>query len=261
MVDPFSYQGDPDYWKKTHEDLNLELATVVRCAWIANPPVSDLQLQLIPHYAGKHCLQSVRVSRLANEGATPAVAVGLLRDAVEALSIVALSISDDGKKARLLDKWNKERLSAGELRKHLEREVWPNISITGLWGETWADFWASLARSVQPYAHFSPLRMRWHQNVQFIEGQWHVLINHPSGDFEIYRAARIVAFQLLIFWAFAELVCVFNGAPSNQLVQLASHSQKAKEWLAKHDMFFQGKGWEIQLLPFVYPTGNEYWET
>lgn len=58
-------KGDPDYWKKTHEPLNVELQSVVRGTWADQPPVSDLQLQFIPHYTGKHCLESVRLSRLA----------------------------------------------------------------------------------------------------------------------------------------------------------------------------------------------------
>ena len=253
-------KGDPDYWKKTHEPLNLELQSVVAGSWADQPPIADLQLQFIPHYAGKHCLESVRISRLANEGGAHAVAVGLLRDAVEALSLVALGISHDPDKVRLLSQWNEERLSAGDLRKHLEAKVWPQVFITGLWGESWDSFWASLARSVQPYAHFSPLRMRWHQHVQIIDGKWHIWINHPSSAFEIYRAARLVAFQLLIFWAFAELVCAFDAAPRYQLSRLTSLAGGARQWLSTNYVFFQGEKWEVQLIPFVYPTGSQYWD-
>jgi hypothetical protein len=252
-------RGDPDYWKKTHEPLSVELQLVVRRAWVDRPPVEDLQLQYIPHYAGKHCLESVRLSRLANEGGAHAVAVGLLRDAVEALSLVALAISDDPEKVRILNQWNEERLSSGDLRKQLETRVWPSVTITGLWGEAWEIFWASLARAVQPYAHFSPLRMRWHQHVQIIDGKWHVWINHPAGDFEPYRAARVVAFQLLVFWAFAELVCAFNAAPANHLSRLTKFAGDARQWLSTNDVFFQGEKWDIQLMPFVYPTGPQYW--
>jgi len=102
-------KGDPEYWQKTHEPLHLELQAVVRGSWVDSPPVPELQLQYIPHYAGKHCLESVRLSRLANEGGAHAVGVGLLRDAVEALSLVALGISRDPDKVRLLGKWNDER--------------------------------------------------------------------------------------------------------------------------------------------------------
>jgi len=253
-------QGDPDYWKKTHEPLNLELQSVVRGFWADQPPISDLQLQFIPHYAGKHCLESVRLSRLANEGGAHAVAVGLLRDAVEALSIVALGISHCPDKIQLLNKWNEERLSAGEIRKYLEEKVWPKMSVTGLWGESWASFWADLAGSVQPYAHFSPLRMRWHQHMQIINGEWHLCINHPSGDFEIYRGSRVVAFQLLIFWAFAELVCTFESAPNEQISRITSLADDARRWLSTNEVFFKGEKWEVQLMPFVYPTGKQYWD-
>jgi len=252
-------KGDPDYWKKTHEPLNLELQSIVRSAWADHPPVDDLQLQFIPHYAGKHCLEVVRLSRLANEGGAHAVAVGLLRDAVEALSLVALGISHDSDKVSLLNQWNEDRLNPGELRKHLEAKVWPQVSITGLWGESWDSFWESFARSVQPYAHFTPLRMRWHQHMQIIDGKWHLWINHPSGDFEVYRGARVVAFQLLIFWVFAELVCVFDAAPRSQISRLTSLAGDARQWLSTNEVFFQGEKWQVQLMPFVYPNGSQNW--
>jgi hypothetical protein len=214
---------------------------------------------MFPHYAGKHCLQSVRLSRLANEGGAHAVAVGLLRDAVEALSLAALAISPNSEKVRLLREWNDERLSAGEVRKHLEARVWPSVTITGLLGEPWTKFWANLAGAVQPYAHFTPLRMRWHQHVDIIDGKWHFWVNHPSGDFELYRAARIGAFQLTVFWAFAEIVCAFNAGPGERVRNLALLANDAKLWLGKNEVFFQGEKWEVQLMPFVYPTEGRHW--
>jgi len=252
-------EGDPEYWKKTHEPLDRELQVVVREFWAHHPPVSEMQLQFIPHFAGKHCLESVRVSRLANEGGAHAIAVGLLRDAVEALGLVALSISRDPGRIDLLGRWSDERLSHGELRRHLEAKVWPSVSIQGLWGESWASFWASLARSVQPYAHFSPLRMQWHQRVQIVDGTWHIWINHPSGNFELYRAARVGAFQLLVFWAFAEVVCAFEATSSGMLERLSVLARDARQVLSTNDVFFTGSGWEIQLMPHIYPTGPQYW--
>lgn len=254
-----SVRGDPEYWQKTHEPLNLELQQVVRQAWTSYPPISDLQLQFIPHYAGKHTLESIVLSRLANEGGAHAVAVGLLRDAVEALSLVALAISHDSEKVVLLNRWNDEKLSAGEIRKHLEAAVWPTIAMSGLWGESWASFWASLAQSVQPYAHFSPLRMRWHQHVQIIDDKWHFWINHPDGDFDLYRAARVAAFQLVVLWCFAELVVAFSAASGAQLSRLAPLAANARVWLAENEVFFHGEKWGVQLMPFVYPTGPQYW--
>ena len=252
-------RGDSEYWRKTHEPLNLELQLVVRQAWANQPPVSDLQLQFVPYYAGKHCLETIRLSRLANEGGAHAVAVGLLRDAVEALSLVAVGICHDGEKLRILNEWNEEKQSAGDVRKYLERTVWPTVSISGLWGERWSDFWASLARAVQPYSHVSPLRLRWHQHVEIIDGKWHVWINHLAGDFELYRAARIGAFQLVLLWAFAEIVCAFAAAPAAHLSQLRTLANNARQWLSKNEVFFHGENWEVQLIPFVYPTSPRYW--
>ena len=54
----------------------------------------------------------------------------------------------------LLD-WKNGKKSHGEVRKALERAVWPRYGV-GLWSEPWSDFYANLARAVQPYAHYTP---------------------------------------------------------------------------------------------------------
>lgn len=83
---------DPLYWAKHFEPSHIALLRIVRGYWGQHPPVSDLQLQFTAHYAGKHCLESVVLSRLANEAGAHAIAVGLLRHAVEALeSLLFLS--------------------------------------------------------------------------------------------------------------------------------------------------------------------------
>ncbi len=256
--------GDPNYWQETHEPLNQELDKVVRGPWADRPPVEDVQLQLVPHYAGKHCLQSIRLSRLGNEGGAHAVALGLLRDAVEALSVVSLAISNHPRKIRLLSAWEEEKLTQGKLRQHLEADVWPGVTSTGLWGEPWADFWKNLAGAVQPYAHFSPLRMRWHQHIADCwqtDGKVKAIfcVNHPSGDFDLYRAARIVAFQLVLFWAFAEIILAFKSAPAVHLETLRTLADEARPWLCANEVFFKDEKWEVQLMPFVYPLDRRYW--
>jgi len=148
--------GHPQYWANHHEPLHIALLRVVRGFWCDSPPVNDLQLQFTAHYAGKHCLESVVVSRLANEGGAHAVAVGLLRNAVESLTLVAISICNHPDKIAVLQKWNEEKIAHGQLRQILERDVRPSTPLKGLWNQTWIEFWASLARAVQPYAHFSP---------------------------------------------------------------------------------------------------------
>ncbi len=84
----------------------------------------------------------------------------------------------------------------------------------------------------------------------------HLWINHPSGDGQLYRGARVSAFQLLIFWAFAEIVVALGAAPPEQLLRLKLLAREAREWLSKNEVFFQGEKWKIQLMPFVYPTNG-----
>jgi hypothetical protein len=245
--------GDPHYWTKHHEPLHLALLSIVRKEWANSPPINDLQLQFVAHYAGKHCLESVVIARLANEGGAHAVAVGLLRNAVESLSVVAMAISNYPEKVKMLERWNTEKVSPGKLREALETHVWPKVDLKGLWNQTWSDFWRSLARAVQPYAHFSPPLMRWHQRAEMKNDKFHLWINHPEGDFEQYRADRIATFQLLIFWVFAEMVCAFGAAPQFDIDNLRALSNLSKLKLSTSEVFFSGKDWEVQLLPFVFP--------
>jgi len=228
----------------------------VRGYWGQNPPVNDLQLQFTAHYAGKHCLESVVASRLANEAGAHAIAVGLLRHAVEALDIVAISICHHPDKLAILQRWNDEKISQGDVRRILEKDVWPLTPLKGLWNQPWADFWKSLSKAVQPYAHFSPPLMRWHQRVEMRGGKFFFWINYPGGDYEQYRGDRIAYFQLLVFWAFAEIVRAFHAAPENDLHSLATLADSSGQKLSASPVFFKGEGWDIQLIPFVFPKNE-----
>ena len=75
----------------------------------------------------------------------------------------------------------------------------------------------------------------------------------------MYRAARIGAFQLLLFWAFAEIVCAFAADAEAHLPRLRTLAGDARHWLSKNEVFFHGENWEVQLMPFVYPTDARYW--
>lgn len=245
--------GDPLYWAKHFEPLHIALAKVVRGHWVKEPPVMDLQLQYTAHYAGKHCLESVVASRMANEGGAHAVAVGLLRHAIEALNIVAISICHNPRKVAILQQWNDEKISQGDVRKILENEVWPLEPFTGLWNQSWTEFWRSLNKSVQPYAHFSPLMLRWHVKAEMRDGKLLFWINHPEGDAEQYKGDRIAYFQLLVFWTFAEIVRVFNAALKDDLTSLAALADEGRQKLSTSPFFFKDEEWDIQLLPFVFP--------
>jgi len=172
---------------------------------------------------------------------------------MEALSVVAMGISDCQDKVGILQKWEKEQLSQGEIRRALEQHVWATTELRGLWDESWSHFWRDLCGAVQPYAHFSPPLMRWHQRTEMRNGKFYLWVNHPEGGFEQYRADRIATFQLLVLWAFAELVCEFRAAPSDDIERLKEHAHLARQKLSKAPVFFHGENWGIQLLPFVFP--------
>lgn len=115
-------------------------------------PLAELALC---HHAG--CMEaSIHINRRGKHSA----AVCLIRQSVEALTIAEIGLQPAEFAEPLLAGWNKGKKSHGELRKALEREVWPNYG-SGLWDETWSEFYGNLARAVQPYAHYTSELQGW----------------------------------------------------------------------------------------------------
>lgn len=98
--------------------------------------------------------------------------------------------------------------------------------------------------------------MRWHQRAEMHEGEFLLWINYPEGDYEQYRADRIATFQLLVFWAFAEIICAFDAAPKVDLQTLSTIADSARTQLESAPIFFSGEKWDIQLILFIFPKND-----
>jgi hypothetical protein len=112
-------------------------------------------LMPIPELALCHHAGCIEAAGHANRRGKHSAAMCLVRQSLEALTVAEIGLQDPVFAGPLLDGWSAGKKSHGELRKALEREIWPSYG-TGLWDEPWAEFYGNLARAVQPYAHYSP---------------------------------------------------------------------------------------------------------
>jgi hypothetical protein len=149
---------------------------------------------------------------MANEKGKHLAAVCLVRQSIEALTIVEISLQKASFAQPLLDGWKAGKKKHGDLRKILEKEIWPTYG-SGLWDEPWSDFYGNLARAVQPYAHYTTE----------LEGWLHTVVDYNGGTkftsivgletYDPLQATRISLFHTLLTWMLGRLLLAHGGNP------------------------------------------------
>src|SRR5690606_5232861 len=129
--------------------------TSARYQRLSTPDLQSLAELAICHHAG--CLEA---SGHANRRGKHSAAVCLVRQSVEALTIAEIGLQPPAFAEPLLLGWKEGKKTHGDLRKALEKHVWPAYG-RGLWDESWAEFYGNLARAVQPYAHYTSELQGW----------------------------------------------------------------------------------------------------
>jgi hypothetical protein len=184
-----------------------------------------------------------------------AVAISLVRQCVESMTIVELGLQDTAFRDPLLEGWANETKSQGALRKALERQIWPRYG-SGLWNETWGKFFGEFARAVQPYAHYSQLLQGW-QLVSALgselrpsgDGNFHFIAQIGVNTYDGVKAARITLLHCLIAWAMGRILLA-NGGDSRidpkQIGELGAE-------LAKSELLGRGAlEWHQEFWPHMF---------
>jgi hypothetical protein len=118
-------------------------------------------VSLIPRLAFWHFQGCMETSSFCIQRGRYSVCMGILRQSVEALSVIDAGLQKDDKMRRhLIREWRSNQISLGELRRELDRSSWIHYG-KGLWDEKWSEFFADLSKAVQPYAHYSSNLMYW----------------------------------------------------------------------------------------------------
>ena len=213
---------------------------------------ANLTIALIPTCALHHIMGCLTASRSARRACSPAIAIGILRQSVEALSLVDMGLQEATFSESLLQEWAAGKRTNGAIRQVLEKHVWGRYG-NGLWTESWTEFYASLARAVQPYAHYSFGLVQWQMAVPELSrndgdrfsgvAAVHPYVSDPT------KLARIALFELLMVWVIGRLVianksnCVSHDSTA-AIAALGDH-------LRSSPLLFQLAGWETQFLPHV----------
>ncbi len=219
---------------------------------------TDFHLQTISRLALLHLTTCLETSNYANQDVNNfySVAICLLRHCVEALTVVDLGLQEPGFSGPRLEKWQKGTLSAGELRKCLEDEVWPAYG-KGLWSEPWAKFFGNLARAVQPYAHYTPELQGWQVKVVGFSGGPRFLANLAPRARDPIKTSRILRLQAIITWTLARLV-LFNRP--NSVWPIATATEDLGRALEASKLLWARSDWGTQLMPHVMYDPELDWQ-
>lgn len=217
--------------------------------------LADLTLDNVPYAATVHLAHCTEILGAANKEGRHALAIGLVRQCVEALSLIETGMLTPETSAPLLQKWLDDKLSLGALRREHEKSAWGNYG-AGLWQKPWAEFFGQFAKAVQPYAHYSPLLMGW----QFAappdssprDGR--MLIALGPKTYDPLKASRVTLLQCLLFWSLARIMVENKLSPGIPDLDL----KRMGESLAESEFLSGGHAtWSQEFLPHLWFTDGK----
>ena len=203
------------------------------------------------HLAG--CLEtSIEVNQQGKHSA----AICLIRQCVEALTIVEIGIQDESYAEPLLVAWSEGKKTQGQLRADLEQNVWPNYG-NGLWDEPWAKYFGNLSRAVQPYAHYSPELQGW-QWVTVTQFKWQKCY---CGNRDKYlrrtQSRGFTLLHVLVIWTLGRILLA--SKKSKEALQLFNHIAEVGQALASSKLLFHKEDWGVQLVPYMFFQPGYTW--
>jgi hypothetical protein len=241
-------------WKKIASDIGGRVLSLT-AREIEQKESSDLNVSVIPQLAVFHLEACLNASIEANARFQTSVAICLLRQCVEALTVIDLGLQTPRYRDPLLNDWHDGKTTTGSLRKELEVNVWTRYG-SGLWDEPWKDYFANLAKAVHPYAHYSPELMGWQMSIMAFDGRNRFLVATGPQQFEAVKASRLALLQSLIIWTLARLLLANSTSP--EVAKLSKQVDLLKTAIGSSKLLFKSKDWSDELMPHVafYPGKN-----
>lgn len=218
--------------------------------------VGDLTLSTIPLISLHHFLECYETASEANLQGRHAVALGLLRQALEALSIAEIGISRPVSEKELISLWFENKKNVGYIRKVLEVESWPKYG-AGLWDEPWSEFWGNLSKVVHPYAHFSGLLLGWRYAEHPGSFDQPRLMAIGFSQYDPLKASRVTLLWSIVWYALARIISSQAGSAWGLV-----HRDQILEWgthISKSKLLFKGGTWDSQLLPHMMFKDGTSW--
>lgn len=222
--------------------IGMGVATA-RAHRLSSIDLQSLSELAISHHAG--CMEAIGY---INKRGKHSTAICLVRQSVEALTIAEIGLQRASFAEPLLAAWKEGKKSHGELRKALEKEIWPAYG-AGLWEETWAEFYGNLARAVQPYAHYSSELQGWQFATVSHENDQQFIAMIGLETYDPLQATRITLFQMLLTWMLGR-VLLAHGKSSDVLANREKIVRLGRELGASKLLFKRGEWW-TQLAPHM----------
>ncbi len=225
------------------------------CA-VARTNQMPTELWALPELALCHHANCLRASIHANGEGCHSAAICLVRQSIEALTVFEIGIQPPDFAVPILSSWNDGNKSHGELRKALEKDVWPAYG-TGLWDERWADFYGNLARAVQPYAHYTPKLSGW-QYVTVESDDKGALVSFGLVTQDPLKMTRIALFHMLLTWMLGRILLV-HGKNTDALDRRAS-IMLLGQTLGQSKLLHHRGDWWMQLAPGMFFRAGHNWK-
>jgi hypothetical protein len=217
---------------------------------------SNPDLALVRQASGCHLAGCLETSCVANERGKHSVAIALVRQALEALTLIDLGLHPSTFSDPVLDRWKSGRISHGEIRAHLEKEVWHSYG-HGLWAEPWSEFFGNLARAVQPYAHYTPELQGWQDQVIEQHGEREATITVGLLTYDPLKASRVTLLHMLLAWALGRILLVHRDNPDVLAREAEIHL--LGESLSQSKLLIKNQKWGVQLLPHMWFRPGVNW--
>lgn len=183
------------------------------------------QVKFSPTLAHWFILDTLLLSNTANRDGMHANALALLRQCIEAISVIELGICQHKDAETMLLKWDADEVTPGKLRSWLQDNVWVSYG-TGLWNEPWHVFMREFAAAIQPYAHYCRNLAQWQLRLHgFVEtedsdGSLHGLIELRPRAYDSQKATRITLFHALITYMLGRIWMTTNHHKDKNFVNL-----------------------------------------
>jgi hypothetical protein len=230
--------------------IGMGVATA-RSHRLSTPDLQSLAELALCHHAG--CIEA---GGHANRRGKHSAAICLVRQSVEALTIAEIGLQSPQFAEPLLMAWKDGKKSHGELRKALEQSVWPKYG-TGLWDETWAEFYGNLARAVQPYAHYTSELQGWQFTTTDYDGGKEFTAAFGLETYDALQATRITLFHMLLTYMLGRILLVHGKNPD--VLARRGDILKLGHALGSSKLLFKRGEWWSQLAPhMLFKPGHDW---
>ena len=212
--------------------------------------LGDLNVNSVPFLALCHFSSCLNLSIEGNSRGYHSAAMALLRQCLEALSLIGISFLDSSGAKDLLRDWSEGRKSNGDLRKFLENNVWHTLG-EGLWDESWSDFYANLSKAIQPYAHYSPQLQGWQWTLIKQESDNRFIMGIGPASYDPMKASRVSLMHTLVGWALARIGLA--SRLDEEVNSMADEIYQLGKYISDSKLLFQNQeDWALQIMPHVY---------